>query len=96
MADHPEDYVLTLEEISIAERLLNSIISRYNLQSGENIEALSYSAYREKFTQPHNESVFGTILEESRLVAMWRHQGIVLVEGVSDFTNVHAIFNNVS
>lgn len=93
-ADRPNDFILTLAEIDIADQILSNIVSNYNSTFSASINVMLFHQYEKRYTQPHDDTVWGGIEETSRLVAMWCDYAIVIVEGLSDVRQVQAVFHN--
>ncbi|MCW2315129.1 hypothetical protein [Rhodoblastus acidophilus] len=79
----PEEVTLTLAEIKGADEILKAVIDRYNRNTNSDIRFMSFNDYEQKYGNP-TDSVWGSISESSRLVAMWCELAITQIGGLEE------------
>ncbi|MFN3721210.1 MAG: hypothetical protein ACK4UW_20135 [Rhizobium rhizophilum] len=84
-AKSPEEVTLTLAEINGADEILKSAVDRYNRATNSDIHFLSFEDYAAKYGNP-SVSVWGSISETSRLVAMWCDLAMTQISGLEEPT----------
>lgn len=82
-AKSAEEVTLTLAEIDGADEILKSAVDRYNRATNSHISFLSFKDYAEKYENPSG-SVWGSISETSRLVAMWCDLAMTQISGLEE------------
>lgn len=84
-AKSPEEVTLTMAEIDGADEILKSAVDGYNRATNSHIRFLSFKDYAGKYGNP-TDSVWGSISETSRLVAMWCDLAMTLISGLGEPT----------
>ncbi|CUX58710.1 hypothetical protein AGR8A_pTi20130 [Agrobacterium fabrum str. J-07] len=82
-AKSPEEVTLTLAEIDGADEILKSAVDGYNRATNSHIRFLGFKAYALKYGNP-TDSVWGSISETSRLVAMWCDLAMTQISGLEE------------